>query len=53
MKEQKQRAPYVPPKITDLGKVSVVTNAVGMSYLGDAAFTGSMFEAHPGMGMGM
>lgn len=49
-KEQKQRAPYVPPKITDLGKVSVVTNQVGMTFLTDSAFNGSV--SPPGLNRG-
>jgi hypothetical protein len=45
---------YVTPSITDFGKVSVVTGAVGMTFLTDAAFTGSMFGTNPGeMGITM
>jgi hypothetical protein len=42
MKQDERRTPYVAPKVTDLGKVSVVTAAVGMTFTTDSAFTGSM-----------
>lgn len=42
MKQQDQRAPYTPPSVTELGKVSVVTAALGMTFTTDSAFTGSM-----------
>ena len=52
-KEGGLRSTYERPEISDFGKVSVVTGAVGGSFLTDAALTGSMFDAHPGMSMGM
>ena len=52
-KEEGQRSTYERPEITDFGKVSVVTGSTGMTFLTDANFTGSMFDEHPGMGMGM
>lgn len=42
MKHQERRAPYAPPTVTDLGKVSVVTASTGMTFLTDSNFNGSM-----------
>ena len=44
---------YNTPEFEELGSVADLTQAVGMSTTTDAAFTGSMFTSHPGMGMGM
>lgn len=41
-KNEEQRAAYVPPTITDFGKVSLVTAAVGMTFTTDSNFNGSM-----------
>ena len=51
-KEEGQRSTYERPEVSDFGKVSVVTGAVGMTYLTDAEFTGSMWDEHPGNGKG-
>jgi hypothetical protein len=44
-----QRPDYSPPTITDFGKVSLVTAAVGMTFLTDSTFNGSMEQ--PGQGV--
>jgi hypothetical protein len=41
-KEEGQRSTYERPEVSDFGKVSVVTGAVGMTFLTDSALTGSM-----------
>jgi len=50
MKNQEKEKGYKAPTVTDFGKVSVVTAAVGMTFTTDSNFTGSM--EFPGGGMG-
>ena len=49
-KEEGHRSTYERPEVSDFGKVSVVTGALGMTFVTDTALTGSM-EWNPNTGM--